>query len=72
MTDDAMRAAEVTLLEKLDRVPNNARAEYEHSPTEHSMIPYGLYCHLAAHEIRRLTAALVECEALRKDAAWYQ
>lgn len=42
------------LLELLERVPEDARATYEHHSTMHSMIPYGLLCAKAAKAIRDL------------------
>jgi predicted ABC-type transport system involved in lysophospholipase L1 biosynthesis ATPase subunit len=40
MTDYA--ELETPLVELLERVPEDARAWYEHGPTNHSHIPYGL------------------------------
>lgn len=57
---------ETPLTDHLARVPEDARAEYEHGPTEHSFIPYGRYCKQAlalinsqAEEIARLREQLV-------------
>ena len=56
MKKRAMTAAEVPLVERLERVPLDARLAYEHSPIEHSFFPVGLMCHEAAKHIRELTA----------------
>src|SRR5690606_7136485 len=56
MTDYA--ELETPLGELLERVPEDARAWYEHGPTNHSHIPYGLLCRRAAAEIRSLTIKL--------------
>src|SRR5690606_5259608 len=52
---------ETPLVELLERVPEDARAWYEHSPMNHSHIPYGSLCRRAAAEIRSLTIKLVQC-----------
>src|SRR5690606_27795215 len=57
----ASQACETLLVELLERVPEDARAWYEHSPMNHSHIPYGLLCRRAAAEIRRLTIKLDQC-----------
>lgn len=46
------QAAQVPLIESLERVPEDARVVYEHSPTEHSFIPVGRYCREAAAALR--------------------
>lgn len=46
------QAAQVPLLELLERVPADARVVYEHTPTEHSFIPVGRYCREAAAALR--------------------
>lgn len=52
------RAVAVPLLERLRRVPNDARLEYEHDPCHHSVFPIGAMCHEAATRIEALEAAL--------------
>jgi hypothetical protein len=42
------------LLDLLRDVPEDARAEYEHSQFHHSLIPYGRLCSEAAAEIGQL------------------
>lgn len=52
------RAVAVPLLERLHRVPPDARLEYEHDPCHHSLFPIGAMCHEAATRIEALEAAL--------------
>lgn len=52
------RAVAVSLLERLRRVPNDARLEYEHDPCHHSLFPIGAMCHEAATRIEALEAVL--------------
>ena len=60
-------AAQVPLIELLQRVPEDARHSYEHSPTHHSMIPFGRYCHEAAATISTLESRLQEAEKNASD-----
>jgi len=59
--DQRGQACETPLIELLERVPEDARAWYEHGPMNHSHIPYGLLCRRAAAEIRSLTTKLDQC-----------
>lgn len=55
-----MSAKQTPLTDLLREVPRNAVANYEHSLTESSHIPYGRLCHSAFEEITRLRAELAE------------
>jgi hypothetical protein len=61
-------ACQVPLLDLMRAVPADARAEYEHGPTHHQMIPYGRYCAWAVTEIACLAAALADVTAQRDEA----
>lgn len=55
-------AAATPLLERLRRVPNDARLEYEHDPCHHSVFPIGAMCHEAATHIEALEAELAKAK----------
>jgi hypothetical protein len=50
--------SEVPLIERLRRVPKDARLIYEHSPTCSSITPVGLLSHEAADKLESLSEAL--------------
>jgi hypothetical protein len=64
MNHTPRQAAQTQLTELLRSIPKDARAIYEHGPTESSSIPYGRLAHEAAAEIDRLRAALAAHEPL--------
>ena len=66
MSDDT--AYETTLTENLRAVPIDARAEYEHHSTSHSIFPYGAYCHSAAARIEKIEAEIATLKV--KSGVW--
>ena len=61
---DIVGCAETPLLDLLQSIPLDARAEYEHNRMHHSFYPYGSICHRAANEILRLRAELAKRDAV--------
>lgn len=52
------QGSQTPLVEQLNAVPNDARIEYEHSPTHYQLIPVGRMCRDAAAEIASLREQL--------------
>ena len=57
-------AKAVPLIERLRRIPQDARLTYEHDPCSHSMFPVGLMAHEAADELE----AAMKAKELPSDA----
>ena len=57
------QACKTPLVDLLRSVPVDAVDWYEHGPTSHSQIPYGLHCRDALATIERLTGELVRAKS---------
>lgn len=75
MADLDQRAAQVPIVEQLERVPADARMWYEHDSASHSHIPVGRMCSEAARLIREQAAEIAskdaEIELLREAEQSY-
>ena len=60
---DKENCCDAPLIELLQKVPEDARAIYEHNSTSHSNVPYGNYCHRAAQRIKELEESIAQLEA---------